>query len=84
MHPTNHPSLRATADVPLRGATCCCHRCPCSQVHLAGDEWLLRNVDEPPVLHYRVRVGGEYSAGGEAQGPACRELSFSATCLTRL
>lgn len=57
---------------------------PPLQVHLAGDEWLLRNVDEPPVLRYRVRVGGEYSAGGEALGPGSKELSFTATCLTRL
>jgi len=53
-------------------------------VHLAGDEWSLRSADHEPEVTYRVRVGSEYSGGGESTAPGTAELAFTATCLTHL
>lgn len=54
------------------------------QVHIAGDEWALRGAMHNPRLSFRVRVGNELSAGGEATAPGTYELTFSAECLAQV
>lgn len=53
------------------------------QVAISGDEWALRGAQRNPELSFRVRVGREFSGGGDAMGQTTT-LTFTAECLTHL
>lgn len=53
-------------------------------VHLSGDEWALQGAQQPPQMSYVVRLGSQFSVGGESTAPDTAQLSFTATCLTHL